>query len=156
MRCPVCLESESKVIDSRPSDDATSIRRRRECEKCQHRFSTYERVEETPIMVIKKDKTSQAFNREKILKGLIRACEKRPVTINQMEAAVSRIEQRIKNDLKKEVTAKELGEMVMNELKALDEVAYIRFASVYREFKDVKLFLKEINKLMRSEEQEND
>jgi len=152
MKCLACDHSETKVIDSRPNEDASSIRRRRECEKCAYRFSTYEKIEETPIMVIKKDKTSQVFDRGKILSGLIRSCEKRPVTLNQMETVTTEIEQEIKNKLKKEVTAKELGEMVMEKLKTLDEVAYIRFASVYRDFKDVNLFLKEINKLMAKDE----
>ena len=152
MKCPKCMENETKVVDSRPNDDHSSIRRRRECEKCGHRYSTYERIEETPIRVIKKDKTSQVFNRDKLLNGLITACEKRPVTINQIEKVVEDIEQDIKNNLKREITTKEIGEMVMDKLKTLDEVAYIRFASVYREFKDVNSLLKEINELMKSED----
>ncbi|MCL2859706.1 MAG: transcriptional regulator NrdR [Oscillospiraceae bacterium] len=151
MKCPECSHPESKVIDSRPNEDGTTIRRRRECEKCGNRFNTYEKVEDTPIIVLKKDGTSQTFNRQKILNGIITACEKRPVTLSQMEHIVDETEQDIKNKLKKEVSTKEIGEMVMEKLRKLDEVAYIRFASVYREFKDVNLFLEEINKLLKDE-----
>ena len=151
MKCPECNHPESKVIDSRPNEDGTTIRRRRECEKCGNRFNTYEKLEDTPIIVLKKDGTSQLFNRQKILNGIITACEKRPVTLSQMEHVVDEIEQDIKNKLKKEVTTKEIGEMVIGNLRKLDDVAYIRFASVYREFKDVNLFLEEINKLIKDE-----
>ena len=139
MRCPFCGHDDSKVIDSRPTDEGVAIRRRRECIKCSQRFTTYEKVESLPIVVIKKDKTRELFNREKLLAGLTRACEKRPV---------DKIESDLQNTLKREISTKEIGEKVMEGLKDIDEVAYVRFASVYRQFKDVTTFIAEVNKLL--------
>ena len=149
MRCPFCDYIESKVIDSRPTDEGSSIRRRRECLKCTKRFTTYEKVETIPLMVIKKDKSREPFNREKLLNGILRACEKRPVSLDELEKIVNEIEAVIYNSLEREVTTKQIGEMVMNKLKELDEVAYVRFASVYRQFKDINTFLQEVNKLLK-------
>lgn len=148
MKCPFCGFIEDKVIDSRPTDEGSSIRRRRECSKCQKRFTTYEKVESLPLMVIKKDKSRQPFNREKLLNGLLRACEKRPVSINDLENMVEGIESQLYNSLQREVSTKDLGEMVMAKLKNLDEVAYVRFASVYRQFKDINTFMDELHKLL--------
>lgn len=147
MICPKCLDSSTKVTDSRPSDDDRTIRRRRECPKCNYRFTTYERIEETPIIVVKKNDVRQEFNGDKLVNGMLKACEKRPISLEQVEKAVAKIEFDIRNDMKKEIDSKEIGEMVMTALKKLDEVAYIRFASVYRQFKDVSSFVDEINKL---------
>ncbi len=151
MKCPYCGFIEDKVIDSRPTDESSAIRRRRECTKCTRRFTTYEKVESIPLMVIKKDKTRQSFDREKLLNGLLRACEKRPVSITQLEIMVEEIESQIYNSLRREVTTQEIGEMVMNRLKDLDEVAYVRFASVYRQFKDINTFMDELRKLLKDE-----
>ncbi|HOM02864.1 MAG TPA: transcriptional regulator NrdR [Acetivibrio sp.] len=148
MKCPYCGFIEDKVIDSRPTDEGSAIRRRRECSKCQKRFTTYEKVESLPIMVIKKDKSRQVFDREKLLNGILRACEKRPVSITQLEKLVEDIESQICNSLQREVTSKDIGEMVMAKLKNLDEVAYVRFASVYRQFKDINTFMDELRKLL--------
>ncbi|HHV29848.1 transcriptional regulator NrdR [Acetivibrio mesophilus] len=148
MKCPYCGFIEDKVIDSRPTDEGSAIRRRRECSKCAKRFTTYEKVESLPIMVIKKDKSRQTFNREKLLNGVLRACEKRPVSIGQLEKLVEDIESQICNSLQREVTSKHIGEMVMAKLKNLDEVAYVRFASVYRQFKDINTFMDELRKLL--------
>lgn len=148
MKCPYCGFVEDKVIDSRPTDEASAIRRRRECSKCMRRFTTYEKVESLPLMVIKKDKTRQPFDRERLLNGLLRACEKRPVSIEQLEKLVTDIESQICNTLQREVTTQEIGEMVMNKLKLIDEVAYVRFASVYRQFKDINTFMDELRKLL--------
>jgi len=148
MKCPFCGYLEDKVIDSRPTDEGTAIRRRRECNKCLKRFTTYEKVESVPLMVIKKDKTRQAFNREKLLTGLLRACEKRPVSVDELERVVDEIEAQALNSLKREITSQEIGEMVMHKLKDLDEVAYVRFASVYRQFKDINTFMDELHKLL--------
>jgi len=148
MKCPFCGYEEDRVIDSRPTDEGTAIRRRRECSKCLRRFTTYEKVESIPLMVVKKDKTRQPFNREKILNGLLRACEKRPVSINELEKLVEEIEAQICNSLQREITSKDIGEMVMAKLKNLDEVAYVRFASVYRQFKDINTFMDELRKLL--------
>ena len=148
MKCPYCGDQESKVVDSRHSEDGASIRRRRECLACQRRFTTYETVESLPIIVVKRDSSRQPFDRNKILNGMIRACEKRPVTTAQMEAAVDAIEQRIQNSLEREVTSAYIGELVMEQLKPLDEVAYVRFASVYRQFKDINSFMLELNKIL--------
>lgn len=148
MKCPYCGFDEDKVIDSRPTEENTAIRRRRECLGCQKRFTTYEKVESLPLMVIKKDKTRQVFNRDKIMTGLLRACEKRPVSINDLEKLVDSIESQFYNSLQREVTSKDIGEMVMAKLKKLDEVAYVRFASVYRQFKDINTFMEELNKLL--------
>lgn len=147
MKCPFCSHQESKVIDSRPTEDNT-IRRRRECIKCKGRFTTYEKIESSPIMVIKKDNTRQAFDRDKIINGMIKSCEKRPVSREDIENAVDRIEKKIQNTMKKEVSSREIGEMVMEELKNLDEVSYVRFASVYREFKDLQSFVDELEKIL--------
>ena len=148
MKCPYCGFQESKVIDSRHSEDSTSIRRRRECLSCQKRFTTYETVESLPIVVIKKDGSRQSFDRNKLLNGMVRACEKRPVSLNDLEAAVTEIEQIIQNSREREVQTSYIGELVMERLKPLDEVAYVRFASVYRQFKDINSFMTELNKLL--------
>ncbi|RVU54773.1 transcriptional regulator NrdR [Anaerosphaera multitolerans] len=150
MKCPYCGYTDSKVVDSRPTDEGSTIRRRRECIDCKGRFTTYERIEETPIMVIKKDGNRQSFDRNKVLNGIIKSCEKRPVSIDDIEAAVDRIEKTIQNSMKKEITSTEIGEMVMRELKDLDEVSYVRFASVYRQFKDIKSFFNELEDIMKA------
>lgn len=149
MKCPYCSHPESKVIDSRPAEEGSSIRRRRECEKCMKRFTTYEKVERLPLMVVKKDKTRELFSREKLLSGVAKSCEKRPVSMLQLERMADDIESVIYNSLEREVTSEQLGEMVMDHLKDIDQVSYVRFASVYREFKDVDTFLKELNKLLK-------
>lgn len=149
MKCPFCGFEEDKVIDSRPTEEGVAIRRRRECIKCQRRFTTYEKVESLPLMVIKKDKTRQLFDREKLLNGLLRACEKRPVSIDDLEKMVTEIESQIQNTLQREITSREIGEMVMSRLKNMDEVAYVRFASVYRQFKDINTFMDELRKLLK-------
>ena len=148
MKCPYCGYQESKVVDSRHSDDDTSIRRRRECLSCQKRFTTYETVESLPIAVVKKDNSRQAFDRNKILNGMVRACEKRPVSMADLEAATMEIEQIIQNSLEREVSTEKIGELVMERLKPLDEVSYVRFASVYRQFKDINSFMHELNKIL--------
>lgn len=148
MKCPYCGDQDSKVIDSRHSEDGASIRRRRECLACQKRFTTYETVESLPIIVVKKDGSRQSFDRTKILNGMVRACEKRPVSMAEMEAAVTDIEQVMQNSLEREISSSEIGELVMERLKPLDEVAYVRFASVYRQFKDIDTFMHELNKLL--------
>ena len=148
MKCPFCYVPESKVIDSRPSDNGMSIRRRRECTSCGRKFTTYERVEDISLIVIKKDGSRQVFDRTKVMNGIIRACEKRPVTVEQMEKAVNSIELQIHNKMKKEITSLEVGELVMDALKGLDDVAYVRFASVYRQFKDINTFVDELQKLL--------
>ena len=148
MRCPFCGHEDSKVIDSRPTDEGVAIRRRRECIKCAQRFTTYEKVESLPIVVIKKDKTREMFDREKLLAGLTRACEKRPVETSTLDRLVDKIESDLQNTLKREISTKEIGEKVMEGLKDIDEVAYVRFASVYRQFKDVNTFIAEVNKLL--------
>ena len=149
MRCPYCENPDTKVIDSRPTEDGERIRRRRECIGCGKRFTTFEVVETTPIMVKKKDGSIQAFNRDKLLNGMIKSCEKRQVSIQDLEKAVDRIEYKIVNSLKPEISSVELGEMVMDELKKLDEVAYVRFASVYRQFSDVNTFFEELSELLK-------
>ena len=148
MKCPYCGYQESKVVDSRHSDDGVSIRRRRECLQCQKRFTTYETVESLPIVVIKRDSSRQQFDRNKILNGMLRACEKRPVALAKLEEATDAIEQIIQNSLDREVSTTQIGELVMERLKPLDEVAYVRFASVYRQFKDIDSFMHELNKLL--------
>ena len=148
MKCPYCGDQESKVVDSRRSDDGLSIRRRRECLACQKRFTTYETVESLPVIVVKKDGSRQAFNRDKILNGIVRACEKRPVPAASMEQAVSAIEQIIQNSLERAVSSETIGELVMERLKKLDEVSDVRFASVYRQFKDIHSFMDELNKFL--------
>jgi transcriptional repressor NrdR len=149
MKCPYCGFTEDKVIDSRPTEENTTIRRRRECLHCMKRFTTYEKVESVPLMVIKKDKSRQSFDRQKLLNGLLRACEKRPVSISELENLVDDIELQILNSLKREITTQEIGEMVMVKLKELDEVAYVRFASVYRQFRDINTFMDELHKLIK-------
>ena len=151
MKCPYCGYGESRVIDSRPTEDDEKIRRRRECLSCGRRFTTYEIVESTPLMVVKRDKSRQLFDREKLLRGIVRACDKRPVTAEQLDGVVDRIEQTYLNRLVREVSSEELGEAVLLELKKLDKVAYIRFASVYRDFSDVDTFVEELLKLQREE-----
>ena len=148
MKCPFCGNIDSKVIDSRPTEDNQRIRRRRECMACQKRFTTFEIVEITPIMVVKKDGSIQAFNRDKVLSGMIKSCEKRKVSREALEKAVDSIEYKIVNSLTNEVSSMELGEMVMEELKKLDEVAYVRFASVYRQFSDINTFMEELTRLL--------
>lgn len=148
MRCPYCGYRDSKVIDSRPTDEGEAIRRRRECMKCEERFTTYEKVETLPIMVIKKDKTRELFDRDKLIRGITRACEKRPIASEQIDEIADKIESSMQNTLEREVTTVEIGEKVMNCLKEIDEVAYVRFASVYRQFTDATTFIAEVNKLL--------
>ena len=148
MKCPYCAFLESKVVDSRPADEGASIRRRRECLSCHKRFTTYETVESLPLMVVKKDGSRQGFDRGKVMGGLIRACEKRPVSYQTLEGLVGEIEQTLQNQMDREISSSQIGELVMERLKKLDEVAYVRFASVYREFKDIDTFMAELNKLM--------
>lgn len=148
MKCPFCGYSESKVIDSRPTDEGERIRRRRECISCGKRFTTYEIIETVPIIVVKKDKSREAFDRVKLFNGMLRACEKRPVSISELEKSVNEIEAELQNSLDREVTSVHIGELAMNKLKALDEVAYVRFASVYRQFKDINTFMEELAKLL--------
>lgn len=148
MKCPFCGYSESKVIDSRPADEGASIRRRRECLACSKRFTTYETVESLPMVVVKKDGSRQSFDRRKVLGGMIRACEKRKVPLSELEGAADGIEQELQNAMDREVRTSRIGEMVMDRLKGIDEVAYVRFASVYRQFKDIDTFMKELNKLL--------
>ncbi|HZJ91251.1 MAG: transcriptional repressor NrdR [Clostridiaceae bacterium] len=150
MRCPYCNFSDNKVIDSRPSDDDSTIRRRRECCNCGERFTTYERVELMPLMVIKKDGSRQPFDREKLIAGIMKSCEKRPVTTAQIEEIVHTIEQSEGNKLRREIPSFEIGELVLEQLRGIDEVAYIRFASVYREFADVSSFLEELGGLFKA------
>ncbi|NLV48760.1 MAG: transcriptional repressor NrdR [Clostridiaceae bacterium] len=153
MRCPFCGHDEDKVIDSRPADEGAAIRRRRECIHCGSRFTTYEKVENLPLMVIKKDGSRQPFNRDKLIAGIQKSCEKRPVSTEQIEALVDDIESKYQNSLKREVSSRDIGESVMDELKSIDEVAYVRFASVYRQFKDVSSFLNELNKILKKQEE---
>ena len=148
MKCPYCAHPESKVVDSRPSDEGTSIRRRRECLECHKRFTTYETMESLPLVVIKKDGSRQTFDKGKVLGGMIRACEKRPVPFSTLEAIASDIEQSLQNDMDREIPSARIGELVMERLKDVDEVAYVRFASVYRQFKDISTFMAELNKLL--------
>ncbi|MGI6177978.1 MAG: transcriptional regulator NrdR [Eubacterium sp.] len=150
MRCPFCNNEETKVIDSRPVEEGNATRRRRECERCGKRFTTYEKVEESIMMVIKKDGRREAFDRNKILNGIVKACEKRPVSMDEIEAIVSDIERGLNNMMEREVKSSFIGELVMEKLKNLDEVAYVRFASVYRQFTDVETFIKEIKDLMNT------
>ncbi len=149
MKCPFCGDQESKVVDSRRSEDGNSIRRRRECLACQRRFTTYEIVESLPIIVVKRDGTRQSFDRNKILNSMVRAFDKRKVAISELERITTEIEQTIQNTLEREVSTDKIGEMVMERIKPLDEVAYIRFASVYRRFQDVGSFVNEINKFLK-------
>lgn len=150
MRCPYCENRDTKVIDSRHTEEGHAIRRRRECEKCGKRFTTYEKIEETVLVVIKKDGSRETFDRNKILNGIIKACEKRPVALSEMEAAIDDIERGLNNMMEKEVKSTFIGELVMEKLRDLDEVAYVRFASVYRQFTDINTFINEIEKLLGS------
>ena len=151
MKCPFCDNQDTKVIDSRHTEEGHAIRRRRECDKCNKRFTTYEKVEEMILMVVKKDGSREAFDRSKILNGIIKACEKRPVPIAEIERVVDEIERGLNNMMEKEVQSSFIGELIMEQLKQLDEVAYVRFASVYRQFTDVNTFIKEIEKLLGNE-----
>ncbi|MEI3330758.1 MAG: transcriptional regulator NrdR [Oscillospiraceae bacterium] len=148
MKCPFCGHPESKVIDSRPADENASIRRRRECLACGKRFTTYETVECLPIVVIKKDGSRQSFDRQKVLRGMIRACEKRPVSLAELERIADEIEQELQNSMEREIRTADIGEKVMERLRSVDQVAYVRFASVYRQFKDIDTFMAELNKLL--------
>ena len=150
MKCPYCNAQDTKVIDSRPADDNSSIRRRRQCEKCGKRFTTYEKLETMPLMVIKKDRSRETYDRSKIESGIIHSCHKRPVSKQQINAMIDEIENQIFNMEEKEVETTVIGELVMRKLKQLDEVAYVRFASVYREFKDVNTFMEELGKLLQN------
>ena len=148
MRCPFCGFADSKVIDSRPADDGTTIRRRRECLDCQKRFTTYEVMERMPLVVIKRDGSRQSFDKVKLINGMLRACEKRPISMAEIDAAADEIEQELRGTLESEVHSDRIGEMVMDRLKNMDEVAYVRFASVYRSFKDINTFMEELTKLL--------
>jgi transcriptional regulator NrdR len=151
VRCPYCSYSESKVIDSRPAEEGTTIRRRRECLSCGKRFTTYEIMERLPLLVVKRDGSRQSFDRTKIIGGLVKACEKRPVSAEAIERVADEIEQELQSSLEREVSSVQIGEMIMDRLKNLDQVAYVRFASVYRQFKDINTFLEELNKLLKEE-----
>ena len=152
MKCPFCAHPESKVVDSRPAEEGASIRRRRECLSCHKRFTTYETMESLPLVVVKKDGSRQSFDRNKLLTGLIRACEKRPVSYGTLESMVNEIEQVLQNEMEREISSAMIGELVMERLKKVDEVAYVRFASVYRQFKDINTFMRELNKLLEESE----
>lgn len=149
MKCPYCGHLDSKVVDSRPAEDGTSIRRRRECLECHKRFTTFEIMESLPVVVVKKDGSRQSFDRSKVLGGMLRACEKRPVSFSTLEKIAEEIEQTLQNEMDREVPSAKIGEMVMDRLKGVDEVAYVRFASVYRQFKDISTFMSELNKLLK-------
>ena len=148
MKCPYCGHLDSRVVDSRPADEYDSIRRRRECLSCSKRFTTYETVERLPLIVIKKDGSRQSFEKDKVLRGMIRACEKRPVAMNTLMKLADEIELELQNSLDRETSTQKIGELVMEKLKDVDEVAYVRFASVYRQFKDINTFMEELNKLL--------
>lgn len=148
MKCPYCGYTDSKVVDSRPDDENDSIRRRRECDRCGRRFTTHEQVESFPLLVIKKDGKRERFDRDKLVRGIVKACEKRPVSANDIELVVNHIEQVVKNKTEHEISTAELGELVMEKLYEMDEVAYVRFASVYRQFRDVNTFYDELRKLL--------
>ena len=150
MKCPYCNYEESKVIDSRPTDEGERIRRRRECLKCGKRFTTYEVVETVPVVVIKKDLSRETFDRNKLLNGLLRACEKRPVSLDRLERVVDEIQNSLQNRLEREVQSSKIGEYAMDKLKEIDEVAYVRFASVYRQFKDIHSFMEELSRLIQT------
>ncbi|GIP43288.1 transcriptional repressor NrdR [Paenibacillus sp. J45TS6] len=151
MKCPYCAYEGTKVLDSRPANENKSIRRRRECEQCNRRFTTFETIEETPLIVIKKDGSREEFSREKLLRGLIRACEKRPVSVEQLDHIASAVESSLRNTAVAEVESRDIGELVMEQLYPVDEVAYVRFASVYRQFKDINMFMKELKTLLSKE-----
>lgn len=151
MRCPNCQNNGTRVLDSRPVHSGRSIRRRRECEACNYRFTTFETVEEIPLVVVKKEGTREEFNRDKILRGLIKACEKRPVPLERLEEVVNTVEKDLRNDGVSEIQSKDIGERVMDHLAGIDEVAYVRFASVYRQFKDINVFIDELKELLKKE-----
>lgn len=152
MRCPYCGFTESKVVDSRPADEGESIRRRRVCFNCSRRFTTYEIVETTPLMIIKRDNSREPFSREKLTNGLLRACEKRPISLDDIDAVIDKVESRLYSGLEREVSSKTVGEITLEYLKDLDEVAYVRFASVYRQFKDINSFMNELQKMLNEKE----
>lgn len=149
LKCPFCGYSDSKVVDSRPADEGSSIRRRRECLQCLKRFTTYETIERMPLMLIKRDGSRQPYDRQKLLNGIVKACEKRPVSVQQMEKLVNTVEQRLFASFDAEASTSQIGEITMEELRKVDEVAYVRFASVYRQFKDIHTFMEELNSLMK-------
>lgn len=148
MKCPYCDHPHTKVLDSRPVNDNKSIRRRRECEKCARRFTTFETVEEAPLMVVKKDGSREEFSRDKMLRGLVRACEKRPVSVERLESIVDEVERELRQTAATEIQSRDIGELMMGQLYHVDEVAYVRFASVYRQFKDIDMFMKELSSLL--------
>lgn len=148
MKCPFCSCEDSKVIDSRPTDEGERIRRRRECTECAKRFTTYEIIESVPVIVVKKDHSREVFDRDKVFRGMLKSCEKRPVSLEQLESAVDRIESQLQNGFDREVSSDIIGELAMEQLRELDEVAYVRFASVYRQFKDINTFMDELAKLL--------
>ncbi len=154
VKCPNCHNKNTKVLDSRPIEEGRSIRRRRECEECDFRFTTFERIEELPLIVIKKDGTRQEFSREKIIRGLIKACEKRPVPLEKIEGIAVEVENELRNSGTSEIESKEIGEMVMDRLSVIDDVAYVRFASVYRQFKDISVFLDELKDLINTDKED--
>ena len=149
MKCPFCSHPESKVVDSRPADEGSSIRRRRECLECHKRFTTYETVESLPLVVIKRDGSRQAFDKAKLLGSMLKACEKRSVPVSTLERLADEIEQSLQNEMEREIPSTEIGELVMEKLKDVDEVSYVRFATVYRQFKDINTFMEELNKLLK-------
>jgi transcriptional repressor NrdR len=152
MKCPFCVYAESKVVDSRPAEEGSTIRRRRECLSCQKRFTTYEIIERLPTIVVKKDGSRQTFDKQKLINGMLRACEKRPVPLASLQQVADEIEQELQNSMDREISTSDVGEMVMTKLKELDEIAYVRFASVYRSFKDINTFMAELNKLLINSE----
>ncbi|MFD2761798.1 transcriptional regulator NrdR [Lentibacillus juripiscarius] len=156
MRCSNCQNKSTKVLDSRPIEEGRSIRRRRECEQCGFRFTTFERIEEVPLIVVKKDGTRQEYSREKLIRGLIKACEKRPVPLESIEEVALEVEKALRNEGVSEVESNQIGEMVMEQLSTIDEVAYVRFASVYRQFKDISVFLDELKDLIKTDKEQND
>lgn len=156
MKCPYCGEINSKVIDSRPTEDGEKIRRRRECLSCKKRFTTYEIVETVPLMVVKRDHSREAFDRQKLLNGMLRACEKRPVSYQQLDSAVSNIEQALLNSYDREVSSMYIGDLAMDQLKHIDDVAYVRFASVYRQFSDVNTFMEELKDMLATRSKNSD
>jgi transcriptional repressor NrdR len=151
MKCPSCQSNNTRVLDSRPVDDYRSIRRRRECEGCGYRFTTFEKVEEIPLIVVKKEGTREEFSRDKILRGLIKACEKRPVALKELEEITSSVEKELRSNGVSEIKSEAVGEMVMDRLAKIDDVAYVRFASVYRQFKDINVFIEELKELIKKE-----
>ena len=153
MKCPVCGYTESKVIDSRPTEENSSIRRRRECLSCQNRFTTYEVIESLPLIVVKKDDTREVFDKSKLLAGIMKSCYKCPVTMEQMEGIASEIEAELQNSLTREISSRHIGVLVMEKLKSVNDVAYVRFASIYREFKDLETFMRELEALKNEKEQ---